>query len=336
MNCKKAFNQLGLLLKLSRLYDFSGLKQKTSTFRKNDDGTIQGSVLGPIMFSIFIRPIYDLIDLSTYADDNYMIETSKDLKATIGKVKMKANFLISWFKASGMKINPEKTEIVIFHKTKNVIEHLEIDNKVICSKDGMNILGIHFDNKLNWQKHINIAILKAKKTSQAIKILSRYLPLSKLVQIATSYFYQRLFYGSVVWLIPTLNRIFKHKLLQASANILRICCKDYRRLLSFSDLHVKCNRATPLNWSYYATALHVHQILNNKCPEKIFDFINNKLIFHDRSNLFYMRPMNKLRIGKNCISNRSMFMKCLNRDIFNLPRDSFQKYVKGRFLNPAI
>ena len=43
-----------------------------STLHSDDYGTIQGSVLGPVLFSIFIRPIYKIEDLTTYADDNYL------------------------------------------------------------------------------------------------------------------------------------------------------------------------------------------------------------------------------------------------------------------------
>jgi hypothetical protein len=45
----------------------------SSYMRNSDSGTVQDSVLGPILFSLFIRPIYELEDLTTYADDNYVI-----------------------------------------------------------------------------------------------------------------------------------------------------------------------------------------------------------------------------------------------------------------------
>ena len=43
-----------------------------STLHSDNNGTIQGSVLGLVLFSIFIRPIYDKEALTTYADDNYL------------------------------------------------------------------------------------------------------------------------------------------------------------------------------------------------------------------------------------------------------------------------
>ena len=42
-----------------------------------DIGTIQGSILGPILYALFIKPIYDLVKITTFADDNYAVEKDK-------------------------------------------------------------------------------------------------------------------------------------------------------------------------------------------------------------------------------------------------------------------
>ena len=73
---------------LSKRKMYVDLNGKCSTFVNIDEGTLQGSVLGPVLFAIFISPIYETANLTTFADDNYLIEHDKDIKATIGKVKM--------------------------------------------------------------------------------------------------------------------------------------------------------------------------------------------------------------------------------------------------------
>jgi hypothetical protein len=49
-----------------------------STIFNNNIGTIQGSILGPILYALFIRPLYDVEKLTTFADDNYVVERKKD------------------------------------------------------------------------------------------------------------------------------------------------------------------------------------------------------------------------------------------------------------------
>ena len=51
-----------------------------SAFFNCDHGTLQGSVLGPVLFSLFIRPLYDMEELLTYADDSYFGESDVDVK----------------------------------------------------------------------------------------------------------------------------------------------------------------------------------------------------------------------------------------------------------------
>jgi hypothetical protein len=49
-----------------------------STIFNNNIGRIQGSILGPILYALFIRPLYDFEKLTTFADDNYVVERNKD------------------------------------------------------------------------------------------------------------------------------------------------------------------------------------------------------------------------------------------------------------------
>ena len=77
------------------------VRGSSSYMRKSDSGTVQGSVLGPILFSLFIRPIYDLEEITTYADDNYVIKEDSNLEITLNKLKESVTFVARWLKFSG-------------------------------------------------------------------------------------------------------------------------------------------------------------------------------------------------------------------------------------------
>lgn len=249
-----------------------------SILKRNDHGTIQGTVLGPILYSIFVRPIFDLLDLTTFADDNYVLERDKDVLSTIGKVKFKSEYFLNWLKKSGLKINADKTEICIFANNDIQPCDVYILNKKIVTKNSLKVLGLIFDSKLTWHLQINESITKAKKLLQAIKLLSRYFNKKKLIEISTVFFYSKLYNGCQVWLMPTLNSKLKHKILQASASCLRVCCKDYLKFFSFNELHILCNRALPHQWMTYTYLNLLHDIFNLQKPANMFETLKSKIV----------------------------------------------------------
>lgn len=80
----------------------------TTHMERSDSGTMQGSVLGLIIFSLFIRPIYDVENLTTYADDNYISRIGFDLEQVLDETK---KAIKRWLKDSGLKVKKRKTEL---------------------------------------------------------------------------------------------------------------------------------------------------------------------------------------------------------------------------------
>ena len=87
----------------------------------------------------------------------------------------------------------------------------------------MNVLGVSFDSKLNWQNQIQNSITKSKKALQAIYLKRKHFTKAELLQITTSNFYSILYYNAEIWLTPTLNNDSKRTLMSASAAPLKLC-----------------------------------------------------------------------------------------------------------------
>ena len=305
-----------------------------SIFTKIIAGTLQGSCLGPILFALFISPMYDKSDCITYADDNYTIETGSNIDVTIGKVKMKAEILINWLKDSGMQVNSKKTEFCIFHKTDIQVQRIKLFDETIESKKEIKILGVIFDSKLTWHNHISQAILKCKKTLQAIKLISINFTIDEKINMITSLFYSRLYYGAEIWLIPSLKYNIKKKLLNISTQALRIAAEDVFHTFNAEEIHVMFNRFTPNQMMNYISLLNLYRCINNKIPEQIWIDLQFKYLPLTRTNKFILAPANRLKVGINSLSNRLSYASTLiTNDDLNKEYIAFKILAKRTVIN---
>ena len=160
-----------------------------------NSGTIQGSILGPILYAIYVSPLFDLTD-------NFILTFSKSKDESIQLMKTKLSLITKWLTDSGLKVNESKTEICLFYRKDTPQIEINLNNNTITSKDSMNVLGITFDSKLNWAKNVANQISKANRALHAIKLIRKYFSKHEILQLLTSNYYSILFYNSEVWHIP--------------------------------------------------------------------------------------------------------------------------------------
>ncbi len=87
---------------------------QNSSILENDVGTIQGSILGPIRYALFIRPLYKITKATTFADDNYMVKFNKEKKMALEELKKELEKIIKWLKGSGLKVNEKRQSCAYF------------------------------------------------------------------------------------------------------------------------------------------------------------------------------------------------------------------------------
>ena len=129
----------------------------------------------------------------------------------------------------------------------------------------------------------------------------------------------------------------KKKLWQISGRMLKIIDANNSQSNSFALLHKKYNRASPMMWSKYSTALAMWDMVNNQLPENIV--IKSLLnILHEgrRPGLVFTRS-NVTKIGFNCLSNRlQAITRLLNINWQDTSKETFKVISKKTFINEAL
>ena len=147
---------------------------EVSKFYEINYGTIQGSILGPILYAIYVSPLFDLTELCNFADDNFALTWHKNKQIAITLMENKIALIIKWLKDSGLKVNESKTELCLFYRKDTPAIEITINNEAVKSKMEINVLGVIFDSKLNWASHVSKQINKANQALHAIKLIKKF------------------------------------------------------------------------------------------------------------------------------------------------------------------
>ena len=318
---------------LSLRYYYVSVGGKCSVIHSLDVGTVQGSILGPILYAMFVSPLFDLAKMTKFADDNFIIKCNKFLHELIVDMKQCLEMIIKWLKDSGLKVNDSKTEICLFHKSDVRSINITINEVIITSKRTMNVLGITFDSKLQWGPQIENVIIKANKAKHAIMLIRRFFTKNEINTLLTSNFYSILYYNCDVWLIPSLKPQLKQQLLSASAKALRLSTPNYNYLMSFEQIHTINKRATPNQMLIYKHCLLLFKLWNNQIYSYEWLALNFQQTFNARCSTVKIFENNNYKVGKNLAVNR---LKVINGLIefnwLNLSIDAYKIKCKNKFL----
>ena len=136
------------------------VKNTMSTCKKTRYGIPQGSILGPLIFTVYLIPMYDIFRrrnflYHSYADDTQFYVTCKDASMAKPDIEQLANEIMEWLNVHKLKVNPEKTEVIIFHCDDTSEVTINVNAQVVRPVNIVRNLGILLDTKLTFKDQIS-------------------------------------------------------------------------------------------------------------------------------------------------------------------------------------
>ena len=177
----KAFDTVDHSILLSKLchYDICGLANKwfesylanrkqfvsingfESSTSSITCGVPQGSVLGPLLFLIYINDLHVAIKhlkVHHFAADTNLLMINKSLKRSNKLLNNDLKNLTNWLNANKISLNVPKTELIIFKAKRKPLDFnmkIKLNGKRLYPTDSVRYLGVETDSKLNWNSHVN-------------------------------------------------------------------------------------------------------------------------------------------------------------------------------------
>ena len=249
-------------------------------------GVSQESILGPLLFNIFLCDLFWIMcetDFASYADDNTPYALGDNIDDIIKSLEDDSINLFKWFLDNQMKANCDKCHLITSKKscTNLKIRNMNIEN-VVWEK----LLGVKVDNKLNFNEHLDRII---KETSPKVSALSRIFPFINLTNrrlLMNSFFSSQFSYCPLVWMCH--SRTVNSKINKLHERCLRIIYNDKK--LFFKELF-ETDKSVPIpikNLQVLATEMF--KVYRNISPLSRNNHFNQKImitIYDSFHNLNY-------------------------------------------------
>ena len=280
-------------LKLVHNY-LSNRKQRTKVNRTYSSwleivfGIPQGSILGPLIFNIFLADLLFIlndVDIANYADDNTPYVIADDISGLITSLEKVSKALFQWFENNLLKSNAKKCHLLV---SSSDAVNLRVSEYDVKNSECEKLLGVKFDNKLTFEKHITDICRKACRKIYVPARLAPYMGLSKRCMVMNAFFSSQFNYCPLIWMCH--NRTTNRKINRLHERCL--CIIYNNKQSSFKMLLEKDNSVSIHDRNIQCLATEMYKVSNGLSPSIVSNIFTQKNChpYNLRLNSQFSRP----------------------------------------------
>lgn len=301
--------------------DINGAKSSGSLVEM---GVPQGSILGPLLFLIYINDLPFLVEnmcnIVLFADDTSLIFKTKRRDYNFDDANASLSQVMNWFTANNLVLNSSKTKCIKFTlpNVRQTDSDLRLDNAQLDIVNETKFLGITVDNRLQWGPHITTLCSKLSSAAFAVRQIRQFSDVDTARLVYFAYFHSIMSYGILLWGgAADIESVF---VLQKRAirAIYRMRCRD-----SLREKFKVINILTVPGQYIFENIMFARR--NSGLLPRLGDGHN----FNTRNQNQLAFPKTRLaKVNKSFIGNSVRFFNKIPEQIKNLPLLKFKTCVK--------
>lgn len=292
--------------------------------RNNDVGVPQGSILGPLLFILYINDLELSIkccNFHIFADDTILFIAGENLDQLIFALNEEMKSVEEWLKTNKLKINSKKTKLMIVSSSYKYLEDyrkgikVKVENTEIELVDHHKYLGFVIDSQLTCKEHIDYIAKKIARKLGVLNRCGRYLSWSTKMTVFNSIVLPHFYYSATIIYLASKSDVERLQKLQNWAMRIMLGCTRYTKIVDMLKTMQWLNVG---DFAKLQSMIFVHKIKLKILPE----YLQESLTTFEQTHHYETRNKQNFilpHINKSS-TQKSIFFKGLV-DYNKLPND---------------
>ena len=279
-----------------------------SSWEEVNAGVPQGSVLGPLLFLIYINDLPDGLrsNAKLFADDTSLFSVVTDINKSCNDLNSDLSLINDWAFQWKMSFNPDPNKQaaeVTFSRKKNPLGQPDVffNNFPVNSTHSQKHLGLILDTKLNFDSHLKEKISKANKGIGTIKRLYKNLPRNALLSIYKSFIRPHLDYADIIYDQPH-NQSLSDRIESVQYNA-ALAITGAIRGTSRERLYQELGLESLSNRRWYRRLTMFFNIASGNCPNYLTNILTNLILIFEIQSIFKKSLLGFIRPNSYSIFN---------------------------------